>query len=159
MTTIDMGEDRTVELDETDRAVLDARIRDARADVRDIATETGIVANRVEDRLSRLESTGVIREYTARIDYDKLGYDVTALFRLVTNDDGVLERLREDPQFVTVYAVTGSEDIVAVGKFSDTDSMNAAVTKLLNDDGVETLRTNVALDVVREFEPFTLGAD
>lgn len=157
MTTIDMGEDRTIDLDETDRAVLDARIQDARADARDIATETGIVANRVEDRLNRLESTGVIRGYTARIDYDKLGFDVTALFRLSTTDDSVLGRLQDNPQFVAVYAVTGSEDVVAVGKFTDTDSMNAAVTELLNDEGVETLRTNVAMDVIREFEPFPLG--
>lgn len=154
MTTIDMGEDRTVDLDETDHAVLEARIRDARSDVRDIATETGIVANRVEDRLGRLESAGVIEGYTARIDYDKLGYDVTALFRLSVTDDGVLDRIRDNPQFVAVYAVTGNEDIVAVGKFEDTNSMNAAVTDLLNDDGVDTLRTNVAMNVVREFEPF-----
>jgi DNA-binding Lrp family transcriptional regulator len=154
MTTIDMGEDRTVELDETDHAVLKARIRDARSDVREIATETGIVANRVEDRLTRLESTGVIDGYTARIDYDKLGYDVTALFRLSVTDDSVLDRIRENPQFVAVYAVTGNEDVVAVGKFKDTNSMNAAVTDLLNDDGVDTLRTNVAMNVVREFEPF-----
>jgi DNA-binding Lrp family transcriptional regulator len=154
-----MDDEPPLELDDADRAVLNARIRDARADVRDIATETGIVANRVDDRLSRLESTGVIRGYTARIDYDALGYDVTAILRLSTTDDAVLDRLREDPRFVAVYAVTGRDDVVAVGKFQDTDELNAAATELLTAEDVRTVDASVALDVIHEFEPFELDAE
>jgi DNA-binding Lrp family transcriptional regulator len=158
MTTTE-SDNLPLELDDTDRAVLDARIRDARAGVRDIAKQTGIVANRVDDRISRLESAGVIRGYTARVDYDALGYDVTALLRLSATDDSILQRLRDNPRFVAVYAVTGPEDAVAIGKFRDTDEMNAVVTELLTDDAVTALNTSIALDVIREFEPFTLSDD
>lgn len=154
MTTRDLDTDPPIELDDTDRAILRARIENARADVREIAVETGIVRNRVDERLDRLEAAGVIRGYTARVDYDRVGYDVTALLQLSITDDRVLERLSANPQFVAVYEVTGPEDVVAVGKFPDTDAMNETVTDLLTDEGVESLRTSVALDVLREFEPF-----
>ena len=159
MTPIDMDDEPPLELDDADRAVLNARIRDARKDIRDIATETGIVANRVDDRLTRLESAGVIRGYTARVDYDALGYDVTAILRLSTTDDAVLDRLREDPRFIAVYAVTGRDDIVAIGKFQDTDELNGAATELLTADDVRAVDASVALDVIREFEPFELAVE
>ncbi|QCC51053.1 Lrp/AsnC family transcriptional regulator [Halapricum salinum] len=159
MTPIDIEDEPPLELADADRAVLNARIRDARTSVRDIATETGIVANRVDDRLTRLENAGVIRGYTARVDYDALGYDVTAILRLSTTDDAVLDRLREDPQFIAVYAVTGRDDVVAVGKFHGTDQLNSAATELLTADDVQTVDASVALDVVREFEPFELDAE
>jgi DNA-binding Lrp family transcriptional regulator len=154
-----MDDEPPLELDDADRAVLNARIRDARKDIRDIATETGIVANRVDDRLTRLESAGVIRGYTARVDYDALGYDVTAILRLSTTDDAVLDRLREDPRFIAVYAVTGRDDIVAIGKFQDTDELNGAATELLTADDVRAVDASVALDVIREFEPFELAVE
>lgn len=157
MTSTDTDEEPPLELDDADRTVLDARIRDARQDVREIAKATGIVANRVDERLRRLESAGVIDGYTARIDYDALGYDVTAILRLSVADDPVLDRLYDDPRYIAVYAVTGRDDAVAIGKFRDTDELNSAVTTLLTDDDVESVDANVVLDVIREFEPFTLA--
>ncbi len=159
MTSIDNDYDPPLELDDTDRTVLDARIRNPRMDVREIAAETGIVANRVDDRLDRLEEAGVIRGYTAQVDYDALGYDVTAILRLSVDGDDTLERLRDEPRFVAVYAVTGRDDAVAIGKFRDTDDLNATATGLLTDDAVESLDVSVALDAVREFEPPSLGSD
>lgn len=159
MTSIDIDDDPPLELDDTDRAVLDARIRNPRMDVREIAAETGIVANRVEDRLDRLEDAGVIRGYTARVDYDAMGYDVTAVLRLSVDGDDILKRVRDEPRFVAVYAVTGNDDIVAIGKFRDTDDLNATATELLTDDTVQSLNISVALDAIQEFEPFTFDGE
>jgi len=148
------------ELDDDDRAVLGARIRDAQADTDEIAAETGIAADRVRAILTRLEDSGVIDGYSARLDYDALGRDVTALFRLSVVDDGALERLESDPRLVAIYAVTGGDDAVAVGKFSNTDTLNEAATELLTDDGVRSLTVTVVRDVLREFDSTMLvGAD
>jgi len=156
MTTPTVDDDASIELDETDRAIVNARIADARADIHDIATETGIVANRVDDRLARLQAGGVLDGCRARLDYDRLGYDVTALVRLSLSDAAVLDRLRADPQFMTVYEVTGPTDAVAFGMFPDKDALNETVTDLVTDDGVESVDTSVAMAVHREFEPFEL---
>ena len=158
MTTHQIDDDVSLALDDTDRAVLNARIADARADVHDIAAETGIVANRVDDRLARLRAAGVVDGCRARLDYDKLGYDVTALVHLSLTEDSVIDRLRADPQFMTVYEVTGSVDAIAFGTFRDRDALNETVTDLVTDPAVESVDTSVAMAVHREFEPFELDA-
>ena len=153
MTPTDVDADELSELDADDRAVLDARIRDARADAEEIAVETGIAADRVEAKLTRLEDAGVIDGYTTRLDYGALGYDVTALFQLSVADDSVLDRLRDESRFVALYAVTGGDDAVAIGKFEDTGALNTVATELLIDDAVRSLTVTVVRDVLREFEP------
>jgi len=148
--------DQPSKLDDDDRAVLAARLQDARIGTEEIAAEVGIAADRVEAKLARLEESGVIDGYSARLDYDALRRDVTALFRLSVADDGALERLESDPRLVAIYAVTGGDDAVAIGKFSDTDTLNEAATKLLTDDGVRSLTVTVVRDVLREFDPTAL---
>jgi len=57
---------------------------------------------------------------------------------------------------VTVYEVTGDHDIVAVGKFTDTDDMNDEIKTLLNDPEIKESNTSVVLNAAKEHEQFTL---
>jgi len=144
-------------VDDIDRQVVNALLRDGRASARDVAAETGVAATTVSRRMDRLAESGIIEEYTARVDYEALGYDVTAVFQLSVDGSGlktVTERLRGLQNMVAVYEVTGSHDIVAVGKFRDTDGMNAYIKELLTDPDVRTAATSVVLNTVREHEQF-----
>jgi len=144
-------------VDDIDRQVVNALLDDGRASARDVAAETGVAATTVSRRMDQLVETGVIEEYTARVDYAELGYAVTAIFQLSVDGSGlaeVTERLRDQPNMIAVYEVTGSHDIVAVGKFRDTDDMNAHIKELLTDPDVRTASTAVVLNTVREHEQF-----
>jgi DNA-binding Lrp family transcriptional regulator len=149
-------------VDEIDRAVVNALLRDGRASARDVATETGVAATTVSRRMDELESTGVIEEYTARVDYGALGYDVTAVFQLSVDGDGlvdVTESMREQQNLLAVYEVTGSHDVVAIGKFQDTDEMNAYIKRLVTDEHVRSVSTAIVLNAVREHEQFPVDED
>jgi len=144
-------------VDDIDRQVVNALLRDGRASARDVAAETGVAATTVSRRMDQLVETGIIEEYTARVDYEALGYDVTAVFQLSVDGSGlktVTARLRDLDNMVAVYEVTGSHDIVAVGKFQDTDEMNAHIKELLTDPDVLSAATSVVLNTVREHEQF-----
>lgn len=144
-------------VDEIDRAVVNALLQDGRASARDVATETGVAATTVSRRMDELEADGIIQEYTARVNYGALGYDVTAVFQLSVAGDGladVTESLRGQPNLLAVYEVTGSHDIVAVGKFQDTDEMNAYIKRLVTDEHVRSVSTAIVLNAVREHEQF-----
>ena len=144
-------------VDDIDRQVVNALLHDGRASARDVAAETGVAATTVSRRMDQLVETGVIEEYTARVDYGALGYDVTAVFQLSVDGSGletVTERLRDLRNMVAVYEVTGSHDIVAVGKFRDTEEMNAHIKELLTDPDIRTASTSVVLNTVREHEQF-----
>ncbi|MUV89750.1 winged helix-turn-helix transcriptional regulator [Halapricum sp. CBA1109] len=148
-----------MELDEIDKQVVDALVEDGRATDRDIAAATGIVANRVSERRDSLEESGLIEGYTPLLDYDRLGYDVTAVFQLAVEGDGldeVIAKLGSLAGITTVYEVTGDHDIVAVGKFTDTASMDERIKDLLTDDNVRSVSTSVVLNVVQEDAPLTL---
>lgn len=146
-----------MDIDDTDRRIVNALLGDGRASARDIADETGVAATTVSKRLSDLEDEGVVEGYTATIDYGRLGYDVTAVFHLGVEGDGlstVVERLQDHDRMVGVYEVTGDHDIVAVGKFTSTEEMNTEIKDLLTDADIRSVTTSVVLNTVREFAGF-----
>lgn len=144
-------------VDDTDRQVVNALLQDGRASARDVAAATGIAATTVSRRMDDLEATGVIDEYTVDIDYGALGYDVTAVFQLSVEGDGlgrVVDQLRDRHEMIAVYEVTGDHDIVAVGKFTGTQSMNERIKTLLTDEEIRSASTSVVLNTVCEHEQF-----
>ena len=144
-------------VDDIDRQVVNALLRDGRASARDVAAETGVAATTVSRRMDRLVESGVIDGYTTDVDYEQLGYEITAIFQLSVDGSGLPEvtsRLREHPTMTAVYEVTGSHDIVAIGKFTDTKALNAHIKELLTDEDIKTASTAVVLNTVREYEQF-----
>ena len=104
----------------------------------------------------------LFRSYTPKVDYDALGYDVTAILQLKVEGSGleeVTEELTEARQMVSVYEVTGDHDIVAVGKFTDTDDMNDGIKTLLNNPQIKETNTSVVLNAAKEHEQFDLEVD
>ncbi|WP_136717410.1 HTH-type transcriptional regulator Lrp [Halorientalis salina] len=151
-----------MDIDDTDRRIVNALLGDGRASARDIAAETGVAATTVTKRLSDLEDRGVIESYIPTVDYDALGYDVTAVFRLSVEGNGlgtVVQRLHDHDRMVGVYEVTGSDDVVAIGKFQSTDSMNTEIKDLLTDPSITAMKTNVVLETVREYEQFAVDLE
>ncbi len=49
-----------------------------------------------------------------------------------------MDQLRDRREMVAVYEVTGDHDIVAVGKFTDTQSMNVRIKTLLTDEDIRS---------------------
>lgn len=151
-----------MDVDDTDRRVLNALLRDGRADATEIAGATGIAATTVSRRLDRLEEGGVIEEHGVDIDYAALGYDVTAIFQLAIggpDPTAVADRLADHARMTDVYEITGEFDVIAVGKFRDTEEMNERIKQILTDDEVAATTTSVVLDVVTENEQFQLDTD
>jgi DNA-binding Lrp family transcriptional regulator len=145
-----------------DRKLVNALLGDGRASLRSLAEDLDVSVTTVSNHLSDLEEDGIIRGYTPKVDYDALGYDVTAILQLKVEGSGlreVTEELSEARQMVSVYEVTGDHDIVAVGKFSDTDDMNGAIKTLLNNPHVKESNTSVVLNAAKEHEQFELDAD
>jgi DNA-binding Lrp family transcriptional regulator len=142
-----------------DTELVNALLGDGRASLRSLADELDVSVTTVSNHLNDLEASGVIRGYAPIVDYDALGYDVTAVVQL--NVDGgalpeITDRLREHEQMISVYEVTGEYDVVAIGKFTDTDDMNDEIKAVLNDPDILESNTSVVLNAVTEHEQFEL---
>ena len=145
-----------------DTELVNALLGDGRASLRSLADDLGVSVTTVSNHLSDLESDGVIRGYSPTVDYDALGYDVTAVIQLKV-DGGALpditDRLREQKQMISVYEVTGDHDIVAIGKFTDTDDMNDQIKAVLTDPDILESNTSVVLNAVSEHTQFELDVE
>lgn len=152
-----------MDVDATDRKIVAALLADGRASARDISAATDVPATTVQRRLDALESAAVVDGYTADVNYAALGYGVTAVFQLSVEGSGlaaVTDRLSAHERLVDVYEVTGDHDIVAVGKFRDTDEMNAMIKEILTAPEVRTATTCVVLETVQEHTaPDVVGED
>ncbi|MFD1513230.1 HTH-type transcriptional regulator Lrp [Halomarina rubra] len=145
-----------------DEKLVNALLDDGRASLRSLAEELGVSVTTVSNHLKDLESSGVIDGYTPIVDYDALGYDVTAVVQLKVEGNAITEvadLLRDAKQMVSVYEVTGDHDIVAIGKFRDTDDMNRQIKELLHDTNVKESNTSVVLNTVSEHEQFPLDVE
>jgi len=107
----------------------------------------------VSNHINDLEAKGVIEGYTPIIDYGELGYGVTAIMQLKVEGAAlteIVDRLKDQDQIVSVYEVTGDYDIIALGKFGDTDGMNAQIKELLADVDIRESNTSVVLNAEKE---------
>ena len=143
-----------------DRKLVNALLGDGRASLRSLADDLDVSVTTVSNHLSALEEEEIIQGYTPKVDYDKLGYDVTAIVQLKVEGSAlpdVTETLRQHDQMVSVYEVTGDYDVIAVGKFLDTDDMNAQIKGLLTDPEINESNTSVVLNAAKEHEQFNLS--
>ncbi|MFC6873844.1 HTH-type transcriptional regulator Lrp [Halobellus marinus] len=145
-----------------DAKLINALLGDGRASLRSLAEELDVSVTTVSNHLRDLEDQGVIEGYTPRVNYDALGYDVTAIIQLKVEGSAlpeITDRLRGHKQMTTVYEVTGDYDVIAVGKFEDTDGMNDQIKELLTDADIRESNTSVVLNAVVENEQFDLEVD
>lgn len=145
-----------------DSKLLNALLEDGRASLRSLAEELNVSVTTVSNHLSDLEEDGAVTGYTPILDYDVLGYDVTAIVQLKVEGNAlpeVTESLEDEKQMISVYEVTGDYDIIAIGKFEDTDHMNNQIKSLLGDPNIKESNTSVVLNAPVENRQFKLPVE
>ncbi len=142
-----------------DAELVNELLADGRASMRSLAKELDVSVTTVSNHLGQLENSGVITGYVPVLDYDEAGYDVTAILQLKVAGESIPElttRLQNHRQMVSVYEITGDYDILAIGKFENTDDMNEQIKAVLTDPDVVESNTSVVLEAVTEYEQFPL---
>jgi DNA-binding Lrp family transcriptional regulator len=105
-------------LDRHDVVLLNELQRDARQTVQQLADAVGLSTTPCWKRVKELESTGVIRGYTALIDREKIGLAlaVIAEINLTRHNEDDVRRFEQAvvdcPQIVGCWSTTGQADYV-----------------------------------------------
>jgi DNA-binding Lrp family transcriptional regulator len=140
-------------LDETSLKVLEEYLRDARQSFREIARRTGYSSGTVASRMRELEEAGVIKRYTVQLDYERLGYELTAITEIIVSDGMMLEvggRISNMPQTIGVYNVTGDSDIMVVAKFKTRQQLSDFTKNITKMPYVVRTKTHVVLNTLKE---------
>jgi DNA-binding Lrp family transcriptional regulator len=145
-----------------DAELINELLADGRASLRSVGESLGVSVTTVSNHLRDLEAAGTIKGFVPVIDYDTLGYDVTAILQLKVEGEAlpeITDRLGDMDRMITVYEVTGEFDIIAVGKFEDTDSMDDIIKELLGEREIKESNTSVVLSAPVECDQFPLPVE
>lgn len=151
--TGEIGDVEPVELDETDKRIINALIDNARQSLRDIAKKVKVSVATVMHRVHRLEKAGVLSHYTVNLDYEKIGFDVQVIIQLIVSKGMLLEvekKVASHPNVSAVYDVTGEHDVLVIAKFPSRRSMDLFLKKLQTYDFVEKTKTKLVLSTIKE---------
>jgi DNA-binding Lrp family transcriptional regulator len=142
-----------MELDETDKQLIEALQADGRLSMRALADMVGVALGTVSNRLGKLEENGVITGYTVTLDADKVGWEMSVIvgLRIVKGELLPVQRLiANDPRVFAVYDVTGEMDSLVFARVSDRDDLDDFTKTVLSTEGVERSTTMVVLNTVKE---------
>jgi len=142
-----------MELDGTDVKILRMLLSDARLSSRQIARKTGVSIGTVLSRMKKMKQTGIIKEYSAIIDHEKLGYELTVVIELTISKGRLLEVAKEIakvPNVCCVYNVTGLTDAMVIAKFKKREELSSFTKYLLSLPYVERTNTHVVLTTMKE---------
>ncbi|HXE99364.1 MAG TPA: Lrp/AsnC family transcriptional regulator [Solirubrobacterales bacterium] len=116
-----------------DRKILSLLVEDGRRTYDDIAQRVSLSAPSVKRRIDRLRDRGALEGFTAVVDHGAMGWNTEALVELFyrpgTTLDEVTKTLRNHPEVVEAWSVTGEADAIARVRTED----NAALERLIMD--------------------------
>ena len=140
-------------MDDLDLELIREYVTDSRQSLRQISKKVHAAPSTLQERTKRLERKGIIKGYSAIIDYEKLGYELLAIV-LVTISKGKLLEVQRNiakiPEVIAVYDVTGPSDAIVIGRFKTRKELSAFPKKLLSMRYVERTVTYVVLNVIKE---------
>lgn len=140
-------------LDETDVRILKVLTVDARLSSRQIAKQCNISIGTALSRIRKMEKEGVIKAYTALLDHEKLGYELTVVTEITVSKGRLLEIENEIaglPNVCCVYDLTGLADAAIIAKFKNREELSRFTKRLLSLPHVERTNTHVVLTTVKE---------
>lgn len=140
-----------ISVDEKDIKILNTLLENSRLSCRQISKITGFSISTVISRMKRLESLGVIKQYTLDIDYTKLGYDFPVIIDVRVSEGKLIEVEREiakDPHVLAVYDITGEFDVSVYAIFRNRQQLDKFVKNLQKMKYVERTNTKLVLNAI-----------
>ncbi len=148
-----------MELDEKDLMILDELKNNSKQRTSGISKKTGIPITTVHNRVKKLESEGIIKNYTVNIDYEKLGKKISAyilvnvIYKLSDGSKlsqrSVAEKIKSFPRVEEVNIMAGATDMLIKVRANDVKDLNYFVIEKLRElDGVDKTQTLIVLEEV-----------
>lgn len=118
------------EFDGYDSRILAELQRDARITMAELGRRVHLSQPAVTERVRKLELSGVIKGYGAKLDYQRLGYGIRAVVRVGRAEYAqVIRLIDQTPEVINAYNVTGDDSWVLEIAVIDVQHLDAVVTK------------------------------
>lgn len=142
-----------MKIDDKDFEILKHLLVDARQSARQLSQRLDVSTVTMISRIKKLEEKKIIKGYSARLDHDLLGYDITAVIEIKTTQGKMLEIeeiIAKETNVISVYDITGDADTLVVAKFKNRSSLSSFVKKLSTIPNIENTITHIVLNTIKE---------
>ncbi len=142
-------------IDEINSQILNILQEDARTSNAEIARRLGMAPSAILERIRKLEASGVIQGYTARVNPRALGLGLTAFILVRTNDRAddlpTSRALAALPEVLEVHHVAGEDCYLVKVRVRDTAALGELLrTQFAAQQNIQSTRTTIVLETVKE---------
>lgn len=148
-----MEENEHLETNKTDKRILALLLKNSRLSYRQIAKKLKLAVATVMNHIKKLEKNKIIEQYTTKLNYEKLGYDITVVIQLRISKGKLLEvekKIATHPNVTNLYDLTGVFDALLVAKFKNRKQMDVFLKKIQTYDFIERTETMLVLNTLKE---------
>ena len=145
-------------LDGTDLRILAELVENSKQSYVEIGRRLTLHPNVIAYRVNRMETAGIIREYTTLVDFSKLGLSeqviVAANFPTTSSREDILKQICEIPETVNVISSLGTPEGLVFIVARNKEDVNAVLSKLRS----MNLDIDFASSVIRTYDEGRLGS-
>lgn len=123
--------------------------QNARSSISDLARALNVSRSTVQNRIAKLEASGVIRGYTVQLGGEFSANQVEAhvsikvFQKLTSRTNNALEQISQVSQ---LYSVSGEYDLIAIVQAQSLEELSAVLDEVGNLEGVERTNSAVVLE-------------
>lgn len=138
-------------MDHLDRQILAKLVEDGKLAYTDLAKQLFVSSGTIHVRMKKMEELGIVKGSSLKLDYHKLGYDVTAFLGIYLDKsslyDEVAEHLRNIPEVVEANYTTGAYGLLCKIVCKDTNHLRHLLQeKIQKIPGIQRTETFVSLE-------------
>lgn len=132
-----------------DRELLLLLRQNARSSISDLARALNVSRSTVQNRIGKLEASGVIRGYSVQLGGEFSANQVEAhvsikvFQKLTARTNTALEQISQVSQ---LYSVSGEYDLIAIVQAQSLEELSAVLDEIGNLEGVERTNSAVVLE-------------
>lgn len=139
------------QVDKTDLKILELLMQDAKRPFTEVAKRVFVSSGTVHVRVNKMEEAGIIEKTTLKVNYARLGYDITAFIGVFLQKsalyDQVLTQLKKIPEITSIHYTTGNYSMFAKIHCKDTNHLKAVLhDKIQQVEGIERTETMISLE-------------
>lgn len=142
---------KNYEIDNIDLKILNILSEDAKMPYTEVAKKVFVSGGTVHVRMKKLEDLGIVKGTTLKINYSKLGYDITCFLGIYLEKsslyDEVVAILKEIEEISTIRYTTGNYSIFCKIYCKDTQHLRDVLhDKIQKVEGIERTETFISLE-------------
>ena len=140
-------------LEDIDFEILKILGQDGRETYHSISKQLDKSPVTIKRHVNELEEAGIIKNYGATIDYEKVGFTIVAVIELTTSKGKMIEmekKVAENPNVFAVYDITGTYDALILARFKDRSELSAMIKDIHKFPEVERTNTHLILNIIKE---------